>query len=397
MDLLLSYTSVESIAFTCLFVLAINQINKIRFKKLSSDSLFSLENNLTMQWFYFIIVFWNLLNVIYCIKIPIIQKLVQAYLIYIYTLIGWIQCSLFTPIIIYLIINTMDLLWSKFLNNIENFKTTEEKFAECYRIRWTDRLTILVFILFPMIDIYGYNYLSIKKYHPNLAVLLNPYFKHCHYLSNCWPNAGLFIIPPIVRRLRRHRGVDTKQYSSSRLEGASLSLKDSLLPKRTIFSTFKSFKYYYEVSPQYFVRWNSACILLIWATNRLYNQIIKAVLTGKSPFLKIEALVTFFETIVSPIFYWCILSILFYVVFSSLQGECAVFPTFINVRIRHRVGKYRSLFKKEEDKQTKFIFLKFLVAYIIFYVCDLQGIFVSLFNPFFLLDVNYLTVAVDKI
>jgi hypothetical protein len=372
---------------------AIIQINRIRLKKLPLYSLFHFENNFIMKCFYFIILFWNLLNIIAFIKISIIEIFIRIYLKTIYGLIGWSKYSLLTPIIIYLIINILDFLWSGFLNNIEDYKTIESKFAESYRICWTDRLMILVFILFPMLDLYGRNHSSIRRFLPYLATFMDPYFRYCRPLSTYCPHAGFFIIPLIQRRLRRGRGPDTVQLTQS--TKLHYTIMVASLPERTI-SISQLRKRFYKVRPKYFVRWNSAYILALWAANRLYRVVRKTVVTGKSSFIKNKKIKGIVKKIISPSFYCCIFSLLFYIIISSLQGKCATFPrsNFIGYK---RAGKYRLLFKKKEYRQNKFAFLNHLIIYIIFFVCRLQGLFISLFNPFFLLNLNYLSVSANKL
>jgi hypothetical protein len=317
---------------------------------------------------------------------------------------------LFIPIIIFFIITIIDLFWGAFLNNIEDYKTTEAKFAEAYRIRWTDRLIILIFILLPMIDLYGRHYSFMANNLPNLVIFLDPYFKYCDLLSISWPEAGFYIMPNMIRGISRFRGADSEPFvdTSKRSYDAKTKTKSfklrrywyrlALLPTRTvfIFRRFKNLTTTQAPHPKYFVRWNFTYIWGVWTLNRSYKVIMR-LLFEREELLKTYLganQVIVLETM-SKTFYWSTFLLVFYAIFSSLQGKCAMVPK-LNKASYYRTGPYRSLFKRKKYKQTKLAFLKFSLIFIIFFVYNLQEFFVNLLNPFFLLNLNYLTIKIKN-
>jgi hypothetical protein len=392
--------SVEAILFTCLSILAIIQINRIRLNrarldKLPLSALFQFNKDRVVKYFSVSITLWNLLYLISRIKISIVQKSIEIFLKMVFGSISWFQYFLFTPMIIFFIITIIDSFWSTFLNTIENYKTPQAKLGEFYRIRWTDRFITIIFTLFPMLDLYGLNYISIKNFIPILRVFLDPYFKSCHLLSRYCPSLLFFCMAPLKRKLLRPRGSDSKQQSK---RGAGINQQKTkrrvaLLPKRRLLSwTFENTR---RLRLKRFIRWNIGYVTGIWAIHRFYRIIVKLLTKKPHPFIKDLKTRRFIKERFSPWVSWFTFLLLSYGIFSSLQGKCPEFP-ILTKAAHFRSGRYRVLFKKEEknNKQAKYTFLKFSIIFIIFFAYRLQGLFGSLLDPFFLLDPNYLTVIV---
>ena len=76
-------------------------------------------------------------------------------------LVHWFDHLLFIPFLSIFFVIMIDLYWAEFLNSIEEYKTSAEKFAEIYRIRWTDSLIGAILPLIIIVEVYERNHIFI--------------------------------------------------------------------------------------------------------------------------------------------------------------------------------------------------------------------------------------------
>jgi hypothetical protein len=371
---------------------ALVPIFRMIFEENSLYALVKIIKSFIPKYIYIIITGRYFLDLFFYFENTIINKIIGKILTVVAGLCGWLKYSLFTPIILFSGITVIDLFWGAFLNNIEEYKTFESKCREAYRIRWTDRLIIFIYILFPMVGLYGRRYKETKQLCPKLVVVLDPYFKYCATLSSPWPTSGFFLMPFVRKAISRPRGLDgvvltglkTTKHDKNKINPLNFRNFRNLspvFPTRTIniFRRFKNLKTTKASRRRYFIRWNFTSVVALQILNRLYDSLIRL-------FFKKRATVSGFTRIVN----WITFLVLFYCVFSSLQGKCAVVSDQLRSASLYSSGRYRSIFKEKNHKQDINTFFKFSFIFIIFFMY--MEFFISLFNPFFLLTANYLTI-----